>query len=234
MTHALAAFRTTRVWLLIGLDSAVLVLVIAAGLRSLAVAWVLAHLLLAWWCSGARDGRRLREALVVSVTIAVLANFLSSWFGLVAGLPIGAAVRDVAFVLLVAAAVHERRRLPISVARALAYGALVIATIASFHGAPSLSEIVGARTYLLYPLLLLPVASELNSEWRKQPVVSSSGSCSRSRSSVSVRSQRAAGSWQISATDRTTPRPRPWRPRHTSTACAGPPAAWATSSSSVS
>jgi hypothetical protein len=167
MTHALTAFRTTRVWLLVGLDSAVLVLAIAAGLRSLAVAWVLAHLLFAWWCSGARNGRRLREAILGAVTIAVLANFLSSWFGLVAGLPIGAAVRDVAFVLLVAAAVHERRRLPISVARALAYGALVIATIASFHGAPSLSEIVGARTYLLYPLLLLPVASELNTEWRE-------------------------------------------------------------------
>lgn len=167
MTHALSAFRASGAWLLVGLDSAVLVLAIAAGLRSLAVAWVLAHLLFAWWCSGARNGRRLREAILGAVTIAVLANFLSSWFGLVAGLPIGAVVRDVAFALLVAAAVHERRRLPISSPRALAYGALVVATIASLHGAPSLSEIVGARTYLLYPLLLLPVASQLDSEWRE-------------------------------------------------------------------
>lgn len=167
MTHALSAIRTSALWLLFGLDFAVLGLAIVAGLGSFAVVWVLAQLLLVWWCSGARNGHRLTEALLGAVTIAVLANFLSSWFGLVAGFPSGAVVRDAAFIVLVAAAVHERRRLRISGSRALAYGALVVAVLVSFHAAPTLSEIVGARTYLLYPLLLLPVASQMGTDWRE-------------------------------------------------------------------
>ena len=168
MTHPLSAFRTSGLWLLFAIDLAVLGAAIVSGRRSFAVAWVLAQLLLVWWCSGARNGRRLKEALLGTVTIAVLANFLSSWFGLVSGLPFGAVVRDAAFVVLVAAVVHERGRLRISAPRALAYCLLAVAVLVSFRGAPTPSEIVGARTYLLYPLLLLPVASQLDIDWRQQ------------------------------------------------------------------
>ena len=167
MSHVLPAFRVSALWLGFLLYASVVSIALAAGVEGVAIAWALAPLLLVWWFSGARDGRRLSEALVGAVTIAVLANFLSSWFGLFAGLPLGAVIRDVAFAVLILAAVDDRPRLPISSGRALAYVGLVAVVLVSFHGSPRLTDLVGARTYLLYPLLLLPGASQLGADRRR-------------------------------------------------------------------
>ena len=166
MTYSLT-LRSQGLWLVAALDSILLGLALAAGQLPLALLWVLVQLLAAWWCVGAREGRRLREALVGAVALAVSANIISSWFGTVAGLPSGAVMRDAAFLVLFAASIHEKTHLRLLGPRVLAYVVLVIATFASLHGLPTASAIVGARTYLLYPLLLLPVASQLDSEWRE-------------------------------------------------------------------
>jgi hypothetical protein len=112
-----------------------------------------------WWTEGAREGRRLREALIASVGLSLTANFISSWAGLVAGLPAGALARDAAFlVLLLATAGGGATGQTGSSSRLLAYAALAAVVIASLDTAGGLPAIVGARTYLLYPVLLLAPA----------------------------------------------------------------------------
>jgi hypothetical protein len=125
---------------------------------ALALALVGGLLIGLWWVEGARNGRRLREAVLGAVALAVTANLISSWLGSVGGVPAGALLRDLAFLIVVVAAIGETTADGANTARIVAYAALAAAVLAAIDTAGGLPAFVGARTYLLYPLLLLAAA----------------------------------------------------------------------------
>ncbi|HEX4678553.1 MAG TPA: hypothetical protein VH210_05055 [Gaiellaceae bacterium] len=140
-------------------------ILVLAGLGP-ATAWVLVQLTVAWWIRGARDGLRLKEALTATVALAVAANFVTSWFGLVGGVPVGALVRDSSYAVLIAAGTAEFTQDRGGRTRLVAYLVLVAVVFITLGSTVGIVQITGARTYVLYPALLLGAAWRLDDRWR--------------------------------------------------------------------